>query len=148
MAIPFMLLATAVSAAGQLAAGAGARQSAQLNAYNIETERELSKTEAINRHNDRLEQYRSNLSSNIASFAAMGRDVGADRSVGAFLEKQKKVATSDTARSDFMGAMEAMKLTSQAAATRTEGRAQQASAAIGAFTTVLGGLHRYQQTKT
>ena len=144
----WMLLATAVSAAGQLAAGAGAKKTSELNAYNIETERELSKTEALNRHNDRLDQYRSNLSANIASFAAMGRDVGAYRSVAAFLEKQKQVATKDTARSDFMGAMEAMKLTSQAAATRAEGRAQQASAMIGAFTTVLGGIHRYNQTKT
>lgn len=142
-----MLASTAISAGGQLLAGKQAKDAAQLNAYNLETERTVSKAEALQRHNDRLEQYRANLSSNIASFAAMGRDVGSDRSVAAFLERQKQIASSDTTRSDFMGMMESMKLTSQAAAVRAEGRAQQQSAIIGAFTTLGQGLYQYSQVR-
>lgn len=142
-----MLAATAVSAAGQMAAGQAAKKAADLNAFNIETDRVRSQTEALQRHNDRLEQYRSNLSANIASFAAMGRDIGADRSVAAFLENQRKIATDDTRRSDFMGAAEAAKMMQQARAERIEGRARQQAATIGAFTTLASGLYNYQQIK-
>jgi len=136
-----------VSALGGLMAGNAARQQAELNAYNVETERELGKVEALQRHNDRLELYRNNLSANISAFAAMGRDVGSDRSVGAFLERQKEIASSDTFRSDFMGQANAAKLTAQAGAIRAEGRAQQSAAVIGAFTTLAGGLYKYNQVR-
>jgi acyl-coenzyme A synthetase/AMP-(fatty) acid ligase len=137
-----------ISAFGQFRAGQAQQRAAELNAFNIETERERSKAEARMRHNDRLEQYRSNLSANIASFAASGRDIGTDRSVAAFLERQKEIATSDTARSDFMGEAEAAKLTSQAAATRAEGRAAMTAARIGAFTSLANGVYRYNTIKT
>lgn len=143
-----MLVSAGVSAGGQVMAGRSAKDAAELNAYNIETQKLVGETEAIQRHNDRLEQYRSNLSANIASFAAKGRDVGQDRSVAAFLERQKEIASSDTTRSDFMGMMESLKASSEAAAVRSEGRAQQTSAMIGAFTTLVGGLYKYQQTRT
>lgn len=157
-----MLGSSVLSFFGQIGAGGAARASAELNAYgaminayNIETERELARVEAMQRHNDRLEQYRSNLSANIASFAASGRDIGGqDRSVAAFLERQKEIATSDTARSDFMAEIQKMQLTSQAAGERAraygmraEGRAAQQSAVIGAFTTLAGGLYRYNQVR-
>lgn len=153
---PFTLMAIAsaasatmsvVSAGAQIEAGKSQQRSSQLNAFNIETERERSKAEARQRHNDRLEVYRSNLSANIASFAAAGRDVGADRSVQAFLKRQKEIATSDTARSDFMGQAQAGKLTAEASAVRAEGRAAMTAARIGAFTTLANGLNNYAQTK-
>lgn len=137
-----------LSAMGQMQAGRAQRRAAELNAYNIETDRERSKAEARMRHNDRLELYRSNLSANIASFAASGRDIGADRSVAAFLERQKEIAASDTARSDFMGQAEAAKMTAQAAATRAEGRAAMTAARIGAFTSLANGIYRYNTIKT
>lgn len=146
--IDLLLLASAaVSAGGELMAGASAKNAANLNAFNIETEKVAGEAEALQRHNDRLDVYRSNLSANIASFAAQGRDVGEDRSVSAFLQRQQDIATDDTARSDFMGMMEANKRASQAAAVRAEGRAAMTSAVIGAFTTMAGGLHQYNQVK-
>lgn len=147
MAFPWVLASAALSFGGQLFGAKAARDAAKLNAYNIETQRIMSQAEAAQRHNDRLEQYRSNLSANLATFAAQGRDIGSDRSVAAFLERQKEIAASDTARSDLMGFMEASKLQAEAAAVRMEGRAQQISGVIGAFTTLAGGIHRYQQTK-
>jgi hypothetical protein len=138
---------TAMSAAGQFAAGKAARKAGELNAYNINTDRVRSKAEALMRHNDRLELYRSNLSANLASFAAQGRDIGGDRSVAAFLERQKQVAVDDTKRSDFMGAAEAAKMMQQATAERIEGRARQQAATIGAFTTLASGLYQYNLIK-
>lgn len=142
----FQLIGALVSAAGQAAAGRAAKEAADLDAFNIETQKVMSKAEAIQRHNDRLEQYRYNTKANIAAFSATGRDVGSDRSVSAFLERQKEVATQDTARSDLMGWFEGMKLQQQATATRIEGRARQQAAMIGAFTTMAKGIADYQDS--
>ena len=142
----FQLIGAAISAAGQIAAGRAAKEAADLDAFNIETQKVMSKAEAVQRHNDRLEQYRYNTKANIAAFAATGRDVGSDRSVSAFLERQKEVATQDTARSDLMGWFEGMKLQQQATATRIEGRARKQAGMIGAFTTMAQGIADYQDS--
>ena len=141
------LIAAGIGAVGQIAAGQAAQQSAELDAFNIETQKELAKTESLQRHNDRLEQYRYNVKANIAAFSAMGRDVGDDRSVSAFLERQKEVATQDTRRSDLMGVFEAMKLQQQATTTRIEGRARRQSATIAAFTTMAQATADYRDTR-
>jgi hypothetical protein len=170
--LPALFLAsTAISAGSQVAGGIGAARTAKFNswqtefagrleAFNIETERKLSMAEAAQRHNDRLELYRENLSSNIASFAAAGRDVGgSDRTVAAFLERQKEVAAGDTKRSDFMAQITSQKMQAEAmsaraggaqraAAIRAEGKAAAISAGIGAFTTVAGGLYQYDLIRT
>lgn len=169
--LPALFLAsTAVSAGAQVASGIGAARTAKFNAwqtefsgrleaFNIETERKLAMAEAAQRHNDRLELYRENLSANIASFAAAGRDIGGqDRSVAAFLRKQQEVAAGDTQRSDFMAQITSQKMKAEAlsaraegkqraAAIRAEGKAQAISAGIGAFTTVAGGLYQYDQIR-
>lgn len=150
MAFPFaalMLGSQGVSALGSIMGGMAQKKAAELNAFNIETEKELGKAQALQQHNNRLEVYRSNLSSNIASFAAQGRDVGADRSVAAFLDRQQEIATDDTANSDFMAMMQGMKADSQAAAVRAEGRAALSAGIINGFTTLAGGLNQYMQVK-
>jgi hypothetical protein len=174
MPFPFatlFLASSAISAGAQVAGGIGAARTAKFNAwqtefagrlegFNIETERKLSMAEAAQRHNDRLELYRENLSSNIASFAAAGRDIGGqDRSVARFLERQKEVAAGDTKRSDFMAQITSQKMQAEAlsakaggeqraAAIRAEGKAQAISSMIGAFTTVAGGLYQYDLIRT
>jgi len=142
----WQLIAAGVSAAGQIAAGRAAEEAGKLDAFNIETQKVISQTEALQRHNDRLEQYRYNVKANIASFSAMGRDVSSDRSVTAFLDRQKEIAVEDTNRSDLMGVFEAMKLQQQATATRIEGRARRQAAMIGAFTTMAQGYADYQDS--
>lgn len=134
----------------QRKAGEEQRKAAELNAYNIETERVVSKAEALQRHNDRLEQYRNNLSANIAAFSAMNRDVRLDRSVGAFLENQKMIATDDTRRSDFMGWAEQSRMGIESLVARAEGRAAeragiaaQRASRVGAFTTLASGLFSF-----
>jgi hypothetical protein len=169
--ITLMLLAsTALSAGSQVAGGIGASKTGKFNAwqsefagrlegFNIETERKLNMAEAAQRHNDRLDLYRENLSANIAAFSAAGRDIGgADRSVAAFLARQEEVAAGDTARSDFMAQITSQKMMAEsasavsqgrqvAAAQRREGQAQMFSSIVGAFSTVAGGLNKYGQIK-
>lgn len=141
---PFTLLAfgSKVVQAGALrSTGKAAKQGAELDAFNTETEKKRSKVSALQRHNDRLELYRTNLSSNLAAFR--GRD---DASVKAFLDRQREVALEDTSRSDLMGMFEQAKLQQQATTIRVEGRAREKAANIKAFTTLMGGMMEFQET--
>jgi hypothetical protein len=147
---PFAIIAlgsSVFSAFSQIQAGKAARAAAELNAYNLETERELGKAEAVDNNNRRMELYNSNLSASIAAFSTMGRDIGQDRSVKAFLQKQKEIVGKDVSAIDTMEYMQALKTTAQAAAVRTEGRAQQRSAMVGAFTTLAQGLYQFNQVR-
>ena len=144
----FLTLASAaVSAGGSLLGGIGAKKSADLDAYNIKTQQILGESEAIDQSNRRMEEYKYNLSSNIANFFAAGRDVGSDRSVKAFLDRQKEVAMEDVATSERMKFLESGRMKAEAASVRTEGKARMASATINAFTTMAGGLYQYNQIK-
>lgn len=141
------LVSAGVSALASIAGGISARRTARLNAFNLGTERVLNEAEATQQSNMRMEAYRSNLSSNIATFAAAGREVGLDRSVGAFLGKQKEVVGEDIKNMEFMKMMRSMKLTSQAHAAVREGRDAQTASYINAFTTMADGISKFNSTK-
>jgi len=142
---PFTLLAfgsKVVQAGAMRSLGKAERQGAELDAFNTETEKKRSKVSALQRHNDRLELYRNNLAANISSFR--GRD---DASVRAFLDRQREIALEDTSRSDLMGMFEQAKLQQQATTIRVEGRAREKAAQIKAFTTLMGGMMQFQDTR-
>lgn len=141
------LISAGVSALASIAGGISARRTARLNAFNLGTERVLNEAEATQKSNMRMEAYRSNLSSNIATFAAAGRDVGLDRSVNAFLGKQKEVVGEDIKNMEFMKMMRSMKLTSQAFAAEREGKDAQRAGFINAFTTMADGITKFNATK-
>ena len=135
------LLSGLVQAGAAASAGKAQRKAAELDAFNVETEKVRSKVSALQRHNDRLELYRNNLATNISTFR--GRD---DASVQAFLNRQKEIALEDTSRSDLMGMFEQAKLQQQATTIRVEGRAREKAAKIEAFTTALSSVASYQRT--
>jgi len=141
LTMALMMTSKLVQAGAMRSAGKAARQGAELDAFNTETEKKRSKVSALQRHNDRLELYRNNLSANIAAFK--GRD---DSSVRAFLTRQRNIALEDTSRSDLMGMFEQAKLQQQATTLRVEGRAKEKAANIQAFTTLMGGLMDFQKT--
>lgn len=142
-----MLIATAVSAAGQLAAGAGARQSAQLNAYNIETQSILNKAQAIEESNIRYEDFRSAMSSaNAFLTGASGRDV--DPSVIAFQKKEQSVMGKDISSIASMARMKELKYRQESLAELSAGRAAMASAAIGATSSLLSAYADYRDART
>ena len=120
---PFTLLAfgsKVIQAGAMASAGRAQRKAAELDAFATETEKKRSKVSALQRHNDRLELCRNNLSANISAFR--GRD---DASVKAFLNRQREIALEDTSRSDLMGMFEQAKLQQQATTIRVEGRARE-----------------------
>ena len=147
------LLTMTLQAKSQLEEGKRAKNVANLNSYKLGTEKKMSEVESQQRHNDRLEQYKSNLSSNIAAFAATGRDLGDFRtpgrgtnSVSAFLNRQRDVATNDLARSDIMGRAESLKYNQQMFAVRAEGQASLVASRYRAFTSVASGLNDMMKT--
>ena len=132
-ALAFQAASGIMKFAGAMATGRAKQDAKEAEAFNIGTERVRSEAEAIQRHNDRLEQYRLNTKANIAAFAATGRDIGGT-TVRAFMERQKEIAAEDTTRSDIMGMFESMKLAQAARTSRAEGRAEKQSATIRAYT--------------
>ena len=147
------LLTMTLQAKSQLDEGKRAKNVANLNSYKLGTEKKMSEVESQQRHNDRLEQYKSNLSSNIAAFAATGRDLGdfrtpgrGTKSVSAFLNRQRDVATDDTARSDIIGRAQSLKYNQQMFAVRAEGQASLVASRYRAFTSVASGLNDMMKT--
>ena len=66
----FIVAATAaVSAGGQILGGIGEKKSADLNAFNIETDKKLNKVQAMQESEARRADYDLATASNIAAFA-------------------------------------------------------------------------------
>lgn len=140
------LLGTTISAYAAIQQGNAARADAQRQAALYEQERRVNKLEVLQRHNDRLNQYDAALATNTAWFSFLGRDAS-DRSVRAFLDKQRDVAYTDITRSDLQGYMEDKKLGMQADLTIARGRSAQRASQLNALSTISSGLFRYQQIK-
>lgn len=147
LTLTLLAASTGLQVFGLISGGKAAEETAKLDAFNIDTQKLLSKTEALQRHNDRLAQYKFNTKANIAAFYAAGRDVGSDKSVAAFLSRQKEIASQDAARSDLMGYFEQMKLAQQAATTRIEGRSRRQAANISAITSLVKGASQYNDSR-
>lgn len=139
---------TAMSAFGQIAAGKARQETSKLNAFNVETDEIRNKIQTLQNSRNRREQYIANSSTNNTMFSAMGRDIGSDRSVEAFLKKQKETIGEDLYNIAYMGEAKSAKLKQQATAERIEGRAAMQSATIGALTTLASGYYEYETIKT
>jgi len=142
------LIAAGISAVGQIAAGQAQRQASELNAFQIETDKEMNKVQALQASRARREEYDLATSTNVAAFSAAGRDVGTDRSVEAFLERQKEVIAQDVGRIDQQTQFENMKASMAAMAERRRGRNALSAAMFSAVGTVSEGIYRYQTTRT
>lgn len=146
--ITMMMLGSSVLSAGaQIVGGVGARRTAQLNAFNMETEAELNKAQAMQMAQARMDEYDSASSSNIATFAAAGRDVGSDRSVKAFMDRQKEIIGKDLGRMDTQAQFEQVQSRQQAAGERRAGRDAQTASLFSAAETLGSGLYKYQTAK-
>lgn len=142
-----MIGSTAMSAFGQMKAAKSAKLTAQMDAFNLETQKKVGKAQANENAVLRREQYIQNRAANIATFSAAGRDVSNDMSARAFLQKQKETVGKDIKTAARTGLLEANKIQQQAIATRVDGRARAQSATIGAYTTIASGAARYYQVK-
>ena len=143
-----LLIFAAVKAGGQVLGGIGAKQTAQLNAFNMETEATLNKAQAIEMAQVRMEEYELASSANLAAFAAAGRDIGSDRSVRAFMERQQEIVGKDIGRMNTQAYLEELKARQQAAGERRAGRDALISSLFSAAQTTASGISDYQKTKT
>ncbi len=142
-----MLGGTALSAVGTIMGGKAAEKEAQLNAFGIETEAVLGRAEALQRSQARMEDYELATSANIAAFAASGRDIGADRSVAAFLDAQKETLGRDIKRANDQMQINRIGSRQAAAAERTRGKNVKSASLIQGVTQATSGLGDYQAAK-
>lgn len=146
--ITMMMLGSSVLSAGaEIAGGIGARRTSRLNAFNMETEAKLNKTQAMQMAQARMDEYEVASSSNIAAFAAAGRDIGSDRSVKAFMDRQKEIVGKDLGRIDTQAQFEQVQSRQQAAGERRAGRDAQTASLFSAADTLSSGIYKYQTAK-
>jgi len=139
-----MLATAAVSAGGQILGGIGEKKSADLNAFNIETDKKLNKVQAMQESEARRAAYDVATASNIAAFAAMGR-AQSDNSVQAFLKRQKEVFGEDIGRAQMQTAMQSRKSDIAASTERRRGRNTLLASTISAAGTIGQGAMDYDR---
>jgi len=143
-----LLVSTIASVGGMVLGGIGAKQEADLTAFNIETEKRQNQVSAMQQARARRDEYDLATSSNIAAFSAAGRDITTDRSVQAFLEKQKEVAAQDIGRIATQTNVEDLRSDMMAMAARRQGRNALYASLFNAVGTVGEGLYRAEQVRT
>lgn len=143
------LISSAVSTVGGLMGAAGQAASARANAFNIETQKEMNDAAAMQRANDRYEQFKLAESANRALLGgAMGRDIsGEDRSVAAFLKRNRESAFSDMDRMEMQRQMEGLNFDIQAASERRRASDVMMSGVVNAFSSAASTMMRYDMIR-
>jgi len=142
----FQLLGAGISAYASIQAGKAREDAARMDAFNTETEREQGEVLALQQAAQRRYEFDQATQANVAMFYASGRDVGSDRSVEAFLEKQKEIATTDLSRLAQRRQMEASARTREAMALRRGGRNARRASLLQAAGTMARGIADAQDT--
>ena len=137
-----------VSAAGTIMAGIGAKQQSRLDAFNIETEKTLNKTQALQLSRARRQEFDLATASNIATFAAAARDIFADKSVRAFLKRQKETFSEDVNVLANNTYRQNLKMELEKLATLKRGQNALISSIFNAGATAAEGYVGYQRIKS
>lgn len=146
--VTLLLGSTILQSVGAVAGGIGAKKEAELNAYRMKTDMILGEVRTSQMARQRLDEYRQATSANIAAFSAAGRDIGSDRSVKAFLDKQREVAMTDVGRIGTQAELERLQSQQAMATERRRGRTALATSLISAASSAGEGLYRAQDIKT
>lgn len=127
-------------------------QAAEVNAFNVDTQKIQNDAIALQRSNDRYRDFKLAESANRALLTgAMGRDIGgSDRSVAAFLKRNRETAYEDMDRITTQGQMEGLNIQMEAAGERMRAadlrmgaKSVQQSGVINAFTSAATTMMRY-----
>ena len=94
--------------------------------------------EYIQKHNDRLQEFDNAMDINESLFAFMNRDD--DRSLRAFRENEKLIASDDARRIDTQGLYRGEQLRLQAASARRAGSSAEKMGYLNGAVTLLGGV--------
>jgi len=142
----FQLLGAGISAYASIQAGKAKEDAARMDAFNTETEREQGEVLALQQAANRRYEYDLATEANVSMFYASGRDVGSDRSVEAFLTKQKEIASVDLSRLDFQRQAESSARTREAMALRRGGKNARRASLLQAAGTMARGIADAQDT--
>ena len=142
----WQLIGAGISAYASIQAGKAKEDAARMDAFNTKTEREQGEVLALQQAASRRYEYDLATEANVAMFYASGRDVGSDRSVEAFLAKQKEIAATDLSRLAEQRRMEASARTREAMALRRGGRNARRASLLQAAGTMARGISDAQKT--
>ena len=143
------IASSAMSVFGGLQASKRQANAAMQNAYNVRTQRVMNDADAYQRSNDRYRQFKLAESANRALLGgAMGRDIGgADRSVAAFLERNRETAFRDLDRIESQRQMESLNLEMQSQSEIVRAGDIRQSGVINAFTSMATTMAQYHAIK-
>ena len=137
---PFSILGFAgslLSASATIARGKEIKRQKEMEAAQLEQERFQRKIQTMEAHNDILDQLDEAEEVNEAQFAFMNRDD--DRSLKAFKDSQKSLASSDIKRLDFQGLAQMEQLRLRRLGALRAGDAALRASQMTALSTVVGG---------
>lgn len=143
----YLLASTAISAGSQIMGGMAAKAEADAAAFDTEIERTQNEVSAMQQAAARRDEYDMATQANIAMFSAAGRDIGSDRSIEAFLSKQKEVAAQDIGRIADQTAAQSSAYKRRSSSQRTAGENARTSSLISAAGTAASGLYKYERVK-
>jgi hypothetical protein len=150
MAINFaaiQAIGTGLSVVSTIAAGRAARQEAAFNRKQLEFQSKMQKNEAAATANQRLRDFDAAQSQNNAFFAILNRDPS-DRSLKAFMERQKEIAYADADAIESQGLIQASQTARLAQMQGIRGRNAIVSSYLNAGSAITTGLYRYHIYKT
>ncbi len=143
----FGLIFSVISAAGQLAAGQAEKEEADLNAFNIKTDKKLNSVEADQVALSIQREFDTAMEANIAALAATGRDVGSSMTTKAFLERQKEIAYQDISRTQNQKHWANIKADMASLAEGRRGRNAKTASLFRAMGTLSEGFQNYKDTQ-
>tara|TARA_R100000654_G_scaffold74432_1_gene108779 strand:- start:81 stop:533 length:453 start_codon:yes stop_codon:yes gene_type:complete len=141
------LVGVGLQFASAMDASRAARNQAAFNAYQQKLQLAQNKIQAREKANIRLSQYETAQASNRAFFSFLNRDIGSDRSLKAFFDKQAKTVGQDISAIQSQAKMEQSQIRSQIAQTEFEGRVKSRQYMMQGLTGVATGLYKYSVSK-
>ena len=137
---PFAVIGFAsslLSASATIARGKEIKRQKEMEAAQLEQERMQRKIQTMEAHNDILDQLDEAEEVNEAQFAFMNRDD--DRSLKAFKDSQKSLASSDIKRLDFQGLAQMEQLRLRRLGALRAGDAALRASQVSALSQIVGG---------
>ena len=142
-----IVASTAISAYSSAKQGENDLAQAKRDKIQYDLDARLSEVQTKQNSNLRIADYQDATSSNEAWFSYLGRDIRADRSVKAFLEKEQKIAMEDVVRNQFQGKLEANKIRNVGRDVLTAGYNARTAGYLNAAATIFGGVSSLKKTQ-
>ena len=138
---------TGLNIFGSISAGRAAKREAEFNRQQLKFKSKLQKIEAQEKANLRLRDFDSAQASNLAFAAFIGRDPS-DRSMKAFMDRQKQIAYEDASALESGALIAASQTRRMAAMEGVRGRNAIVQSYFNAGSAITTGLYRYHVYKT